>query len=268
MSIIDEIEENLPELDLLTFLFLGDDQKVLNKYNSILKEYSCLKKLPAKFNEIFANKGWIATDDFPVPVMDQAIKIFEEDGIEKAEIYLADQLTDSYFFNNIRRMKAIWIFGERRGLIELAYNDHKEKRYHASVPVILSQIDGLIYDIAGQSFYKQGKRLDIFKIKSQVTGIINKLDVVAKKMNKSRNETKNVPLTFPYRNLILHGRDINYNNILVSSKCFFNLFAIRPWALFIQQNELNRREGNDFIEIPRLKIGKKLSDYIDRMIKQ
>ncbi len=268
MSIIDEIEESLPELDLLTFLFPGDDQKVLNKYNSILKEYSCLKKLPAKFNEIFANKGWIATDDFSEPVMNQAIKIFEEDGIERAEVYLADQLTDSYFLNNIRRMKAVWVFRERKELIELAYKDHKEKRFHASVPVVLSQIDGLIHDIADQSFYEQDKKLDIFKIKSRDTGIINKLDVVAKKMNKSRNDTKNVPLSFPYRNLILHGRDINYNNKLVSSKCFFNLFAIRPWALFIQQNELNRREGNDFIEIPRLKIGKKLSDYIDLKIKQ
>ncbi len=268
MSIFDEIEEILPELDLLTFLLPDDDQKILNKYNSILKEYSCLKELPAKFNKIFANKGWIATDDFPVPVMEQAIKVFEEDGIDKAEVYLADQLTDSYFFDNIRRMKAIWIFEERRELIELAYNDHKEKRYHASVPVILSQIDGLMYDVAGQSFYAQGKKLDIFKIKSQVTGIINKLDVIAKKMNESRYKNKNTPLTFPYRNSILHGREINYSNKLVSSKCFFNLFAIRPWALYIQQNELNRREGNDFDEIPGLKIGKRLSGYIDWMIKQ
>ena len=87
-------------------------------------------------------------------------------------------------------------------------------------------------------------------------------------MNRSRSQTNCSPLSFPYRNGILHGRDIAYNNQLVSSKCFFNLFALRPWALFIQQNELKKRQNKNYVDIPNLKIGKKLSDHIDWLIAQ
>ena len=268
MSSLDEIETNISELNLFDFLFVDENSDLYKKYKHILNQYSKLKKTPKIFNSIFSSYGWIATDDMSVPLMEKAISIAQNGNIDKAEDYICDSLTDEYFENNLNRMHAIWVFKERTDLIKLAFIDHTEERYHSSVPVILSQIDGLMYDIANQSFYEQGKKLDKFKIKSQITGLQNELDCIAKKMNISRSRTNCSPLSFPYRNGILHGRDIAYNNQLVSSKCFFNLFALRPWALFIQQNELKKRQCENYIEIPNLTIGKKLSDYLDWLIAQ
>ncbi|MDC7226999.1 MAG: hypothetical protein PQJ61_09570 [Spirochaetales bacterium] len=267
MNIFEEIGEIFPELDVLSFLLPTTDDELLKKYSSTIDNYNNLKTLPVKFNEIFASNGWIATDDLSVPVMKESIEIYKKEGIGKAEDFLVNEFTEDYFYNNLRRMCAVWVFEDRKDLIELAYKDHSKERYHASVPVVLAQIDGIIHDIANQSFYELDKKLDIFKIDSAITGLKNELHTIAKKMNKTRNETKNSPLSFPYRNGIIHGRDLNYSNKYVSTKCFFNLFAIRPWALFIQQNEMKKRQGAEFIDIPKLKIGKKLDEKIEKLLK-
>lgn len=46
---------------------------------------------------------------------------------------------------------------------------------------------------------------------------------------------------FPYRNGILHGRDLVYDNEIVSSKCIVMLFAIRDWIVN-KNNETTRKE--------------------------
>ena len=263
MSIFDEIDKYLPDLDVLSYFIPEDDDANRKKYELLREKYSTLKMLPSKFNEIFVEHGWIATDDLSVPIMEKAVQVFTDDGVKEAEAYLTNEFTAEYFQICLRSMKAIWVFEDRQKLLELAFADHEEGRYHASVPVVLAQIDGLIYDIADQSFYEQDKKLDIFRTESKITGIKNELGSIAKKMNKTRSATKNSSLTFPYRNGILHGRDLGYDNKMVSAKCFTNFFALRPWALFIQQNEMERRQGHDYVKMPKLSIGKRLSQKID-----
>lgn len=46
---------------------------------------------------------------------------------------------------------------------------------------------------------------------------------------------------FPYRNGILHGRDLAYGNEIVSSKCIVMLFAIRDWIVN-KNNEITRKQ--------------------------
>lgn len=51
-----------------------------------------------------------------------------------------------------------------------------------------------------------------------------------------------------YRNGILHGRDLNYDNIFVSSKCIVLLFAIHDW-MTNKKSEYSRKER--FVEAQR-----------------
>lgn len=243
----------------------------MNLFDEISKLNSRLENLTdnsLNFNKTFAPHGWIATDDTSVPLIQEALQIYVKENIEAAENFLCNSFDDKYFQNHLKRMNAVFVFKDRYELIQLAYDDHKNKRYHASVPVILSQIDGLVHDIADQSFFEQDKKLGIFNFDSQITGFNHELNTIAKKMNKPRNKTNSNPLQYPYRNGILHGRDIKYNTRIVSTKCFFSLFSLRIWALRIQNNEMSKRTNQEYEEIPNFKIGKKLSDCIDKLLSE
>lgn len=49
-------------------------------------------------------------------------------------------------------------------------------------------------------------------------------------MNASRTKTNEEEIRIPYRNGILHGRDLNFNNKEVASKCWWALASLIDWA--------------------------------------
>ncbi len=221
-----------------------------------------------KFNSIFSSYGWIATEDMSIPMMEQAITIFSREGIEKAENFLCKSFDDDYFSLHSPRMQAIWVWKDtpRPRLLNLAYNDHKQGRYYASIPVVLAQIDGLCYDTNEKSFFDKKSSLII---KNTVAAHETGLQRLSKKISKGNGEikTRTDPLSFPYRHGILHGRELAYDNELVSTKCFFMLFALRPWALKCQQVEFNRQAGYDYEEIPGFKAGDLLVEKVKALLK-
>ena len=251
---------------LYPVLYPGKRINYVKQLREIIEKQEALKETFIVFNMKLSSYGWIATDDLDVFLMEKAIELFDSKGLGLAENFLCDYLSEEYLENTIKRMNAIWVFKDRETLIRLAAKDHLAGRYHASVPVIISQIDGLIHDIADQSFFRNGKGADVFQHKSRITGSKHSLDSLSKNMSTNRNTTTSNPITIPYRHGIMHGRDLNYNNKLVSAKCFYCLFAIRPWALFIQQNELLKLQGKEFVNIPNFKIGIRLKDYLNKLM--
>jgi hypothetical protein len=57
------------------------------------------------------------------------------------------------------------------------------------------------------------------------------LEVLARLFRKNRQRTTTDALTIPYRNGILHGMDLGYDNNLVAAKTWAALFATRDWAI-------------------------------------
>lgn len=261
----DDINRNLNALEFFKFISGNSGfNNVLERYEASLTSLHKLKTLHSQFNSLFAEYGWIATDETNVPLMESAIDSYKHEGLEAAEMVIMDCFSNEYIEKMLPRMNAIFVYKVRERLIKLALEDHKNERYHASVPVVLCQLDGLIFDIAGHSFYENNKKSDKFDYTSQMTGFKTEIQPIANKMNKQRGTTTEQPLSFPYRNGILHGRDLAYDNKLVSTKCFFNLLAIRPWVLFIQNNEISRLKKRDYIEIPNFKMGEKLQEHFNK----
>ncbi len=258
----------LSEIETLLQLssLFGIEQSIIDSLKKYKKSAINLHSLPIEFDSFFLEHGWAATDDLSVVLMQNAIKTYKKKGLEEAEKNICQVFDDEFFELKIKIMSmALFVFKERERLIKLAYNDHKNKRFHASIPLILSQIDGVMFDYVGHSFYLKNKNLDKLRYTSPITKVEANLTPIAKKMNESRKKTNNTPLSFPYRNGILHGRDINFDNELVSTKCFFSLFALRPLALFIQNNEFSRLTGKKYVKIPSLKIGRKLEAYFSNI---
>ncbi len=58
--------------------------------------------------------------------------------------------------------------------------------------------------------------------------------------NKGRNKTNTDEIRLPYRNGILHGRDLNYGNEYVSCKCVDLMFALADW-MSMKDSEESRK---------------------------
>jgi hypothetical protein len=55
---------------------------------------------------------------------------------------------------------------------------------------------------------------------------------------KGRRATTTDAISIPYRNGIMHGMDLGYDNPMVAAKAWAALFAVRDWAIRVERNEL------------------------------
>ncbi len=203
----------------------------------IQEQFESLRNLPDRFNDTFRKVGWIATDDLNVEVMGKAIQIYSEEGLEPAEVCIEQYYNESLDFH-LRRFLSLPRVQPRRRLLELALEDHKAGRFHASVPVVLAQVDGIAHDLVQKSFYERGKkRTKHLQANETAVGDPTGLPALAELLSESRSETRDIPISLPYRHGILHGRDLGYATCRISTKALAILVALRPWILAVDRGE-------------------------------
>lgn len=210
----------------------------LDKFDEIKKQSEILK-LPDQFNELFSNIGWIIYESMSIEAAQKAIAIYEKDGLSIAEEFLTDSYDETIINQGILRFNGNAHFRKRIRLTELAKDDYLAGRYHACIPLLLSLIDGLVNDVSKHvGFFANNIDLTAWDcIAAHESG----LQSLTSLLNKGRNKTNEDAISIPYRNGILHGRELNFDNKIVAAKCWATLFAIRDWAEALESNkqELN-----------------------------
>lgn len=216
-------------------------QKLFPKLNQTFSNFSSLKEqakivlLPDKFNEAFSSYGWVAYESINTEVMKRALELKSEEGLECAEIYLADSYDDKALEFGIKRFQGNPDFKKRTRLADLAREDYLSGRYHACVPLLLSLIDGLVNDVSKHvGFFAQNVELKAWDcIAAHESG----LQTLASIFTQGRNKTNDDSISIPYRNGILHGRELAFDNKLVAAKCWAALFAARDWAAALDEGK-------------------------------
>ncbi|MCX0401486.1 hypothetical protein [Clostridium perfringens] len=241
-SIVDEMPSIKKMKDQIKFMklvgFLGGEdlkKKIIETENNLNKFIIQIEL----FNERFSDKGWIVYDTLSSTLIEEVNKVYDENGLEAAEkvltTYYSSNVEESLFLlkNNCEELLL------RYNLILKAFKDHKEGRYHASVPLFLMIIDGAVNDYTkSKGFFAEGTDVSAWDC---LVGCSSSLSKIKNIYCKGRNKTNTDVIYLPYRNGILHGRDLNYDNIFVSSKCIVLLFAIHDW-MTNKKSEDSRRE--------------------------
>lgn len=209
-------------------------RKLFPKLDSIFSDFSKLKEqaeillVPDQFNKAFSANGWVAYESMNFDLMKSAIDLYETEGLVEAEEYLADSYDAETLKWGILRFNGNHCFMKRIRLAELAQEDYLSGRYHACVPLLLSLLDGLVNDVSKHvGFFAENADLTAWDcIAAHETG----LQALASILTKGRNKTNEDPISIPYRNGILHGRELAFDNRVVAAKCWAALFAARDWA--------------------------------------
>jgi hypothetical protein len=212
--------------------------KSFDGFNEIEKQFNLISKSPDEFNRSFSHLGWIAHESMNHDLMLECIELAKANDIKSAE----DKLSDYYTSENLKwltlQLKGTKEFQKRYELIELAYEDTISKRFHSVVPIVLMIIDGSVNDIdKNKGFFTESTDLIAWdSIAAHSTGLSKLRDI----FNKGRNKTNEEEIFLPYRNGILHGRDISYSNKYVAGKCWASLIAINDWAKAIRDGKKNQ----------------------------
>jgi hypothetical protein len=213
--------------------------KEFHKLPGIIEQFNLLSTIPDRFNEHFMQYGWIAYEMMNFEIMQKAVQLADKGKFDEAEILLVEYYNEENMKFLVGRLYGIQEFRPRLNLINKALDDYLAERYHSCIPIVLMMIDGVVNDIEQKGFFADGSDLQAWdSIAAHTTGLTE----LAKLLSKTRRKTTTDTITIPYRNGILHGRDLAYDNKLVAAKAWATLFAVRDWAGSIKEDKKNPKE--------------------------
>ena len=267
---IKKLREQLNSMSILVnahrFLsFFGFKSETLSKlekdYDKIVAQLNENTHYLQKFVEYFAKDGWVPHDSFDTKVAKLCVDSYENQGAAQAvnhllHYYGAEAIQQRLFmFNHANELEI------RRKFIEFALEDYREGRYYSTIPLVLMMIDGAVNDATGAGFHTSDKNLDVWDSFTMVDGAIY---TVRDLFKKGRKKTRLEEIDQPFRNGILHGMDLGYDNQVVAAKSWHMLFIVRDWLVAKQSEEKRKAKFEQDKEPPSWKdILKKIAKNSD-----
>ena len=208
--------------------------------DDLVKQVEDLASIPDRFNDLFSARGWIIYESMNLTVAKAAIEKAEAGYVDEAETDLVNHYDAETVKFQLMRMKAVKTFRPRMALAKKALTDYEEERYHACVPVILALLDGLVNELHDKrrGFFAQEVDLSAW---DSIAGHNRGLNELSKIFKKGRQKTFTEQISIPYRNGIMHGMDLGYDNKVVAAKTWAALFAVREWALKAERGSLEEQ---------------------------
>jgi hypothetical protein len=118
----------------------------------------------------------------------------------------------------------------RMNLIDHASADYFEGRYYATVLALLSVMDGFVNDFESEHRGLHTRSEDEMHAWDSVVGHHFGLTHAHRTFTKSFSKTSDEEVTELYRNGIMHGNLVNFDNDIVATKAWNRLFAVADWA--------------------------------------
>lgn len=221
-----EMQQLLQGFRLLRFLIPKGERPDIKELERQLKY---LGDTVDRFYDVLGSRNWIFHDSLSV---DRIAAILDlSSTAEEAERQLIDYYLDPgdpQFL--LRSPRAFPALRKRMHLIQRARDDYFAGRYYACVLVLLTVMDGFVNEfetIRRGLHAREAEELDAF---DAVVGHHMGLTNAHKTFRKRKGSTSEEPVYDLYRNGILHGMLLNYDNEVVATKAWNRLFAIVDWA--------------------------------------
>lgn len=201
-----------------------------------------------RFNAVMLDRDWVAFEMLPPGLLEETIALANRNPAAAEQHFLA------YFTPENIAGQLKWVTnqvraGSRRArLFELARIDYAEGRYHASILVVLSQLDGMLADVGLERVFS-GDAAKMLVLADSMTAHPDVLPVLFARLSRGRRQTIAKPLLSPERHTILHGRSLAYDQLITAAKAWGLLFAVRDYAVKTERAtgrswpDLNARRG-------------------------
>ena len=209
----------VPFLRLISWFGIGGDllKNLDREFKDVEAQVDSLVRLVGSFHNAFSELGWLFSDSTSVETAEKALEAHMKGNSDEAEILLASDFDGDRLNFATMQMCQLDEFSKRRAQLGEASALTREGRYLAATPLLLVIADGVGTDAFGKSIFAKGVNLEEL---NSFAGQPDALPELIRKMCRVQRKTSSSDNGFPYRNGIIHGRDLGYGNRLVNAKCW------------------------------------------------
>ena len=181
-----------------------------------------------RFNQTFADQGWIGTESMSTDTMRAALIHHQEQRFAEAEHEILD------WFNPLRiqhfAIGRCGYFGDhasRKAQLEEAFELTHEERYNSAIPLILIACEGFAADVLQVDLFSRKADLSHF---DTFVGHKSSLPTLVRNLTRRVSRTSEESADLPARHGIMHGKTLCY---ATKSNC------MKAWLLFIALTDLH-----------------------------
>lgn len=193
------------------------------------EQHRRIVRLVDSFYGLLGPRNWVYTDDLNMTAIEQVVDCVDP---ETAESRLLEYYGgDGRVSFQLRRLNRFEAMRPRMDLLERALDDFKAGRYYSTVFVLLSVMDGFVNDLdKNQRQGLHARSVEDMVAWNSVVGHHLGLSHAHKSFLKSFRRTDTSEVTELFRNGIMHGTLVNFDNQVVATKAWNRLFAVADWA--------------------------------------
>lgn len=217
---------------------MDETEKMLKTLMEIKAHFKLISERLSEFSIILVESGWFF--DYGVRYDHQFQEIAKHDKI------IFNLYMQEYFKERIDSIEKLACnrFPERTIILQKAIKSHKNGDYELSIPVLVSQIDGIFRETTTKEFFsKRTNRAETIiqqieseefkELNSWVLEPLKRTELISANFSESVNNPQMVN-----RNPILHGLDVDYASEEKSLKCIslLNYVVKVVYDLYISDN--------------------------------
>lgn len=188
-----------------------------------------MSRLVDAFYAKLGPRHWLYDEQLPMTDIEELVEL----NVDDAESRLVALYRDSsYLGRRVLGLRSRPELSARLRLVELARTDYDADRFHSVVLTLVTVMDGFVNDTDKAT--RKGlhaRDSDEMNPWDSVIGHHMGLARVHREVfTRTFKKTQVEPVYEVYRNGILHGVLLNYDNLIVATKCWNMLFALDAWA--------------------------------------
>ena len=220
---------------LLGFDVTGMD-RTLDEVLKLERQLEALRALPDRFESLFSGRGWVLVESVELQVVQRAVAIAEEEGLDEAEGLLADHFNPAWVGARLAALQHVPGFGGRFEQAAMALEDYRAGRFHTSVLMTLTLIDGWVRELYTrdsqwrQPVAEDGQSVAWDVIGALPAGLANLHQVAEEPPAMVGEEEMTVPTG--------DGADAGEYKQRVAAKCWAALFALGEWVTRAEEEDV------------------------------
>ena len=219
------------ERELAAFEALGALMPTVNtgEIQALKRQHRELVDLVEGFYRLLGPRNWVFTEDLSVTEIGPIVAT--NDPVVAEEMLVDYYQSDKRISFQLLRLNRYADMKPRMLLLEKALADYQAGRYYSVVLVLLAVMDGFVNDVDKQNRQNLNARSAEDMIPwDSVAGHHLGLSHAHASFNKSVRKLDTAEATELFRNGIMHGMVVNFDNVLVATKAWNRLFAVVDWA--------------------------------------
>lgn len=221
-----EFSKQLNGLKLLRFLLPKNQRNDLKKLEAQLREMS---DAVDDFYTLLGERHWIFHDHLNLENVRTIL--MHNKGVEDAERQFIALYNDPEFLRfAIMRCNGFEALRKRMHLVEKARDDCFAGRYYSCIYLLLSVADGFVNEFESEHRGLHTRTSEELSAWDSPISLHKGISSVHRVFLKQISETITEPVYELYRNGIMHGTVLNFDNIVVATKAWNMLFAVMDWT--------------------------------------